>query len=243
VIYIHDALAQVLFSCAEEGGWIAAQHNHPPNTTAGKRGVFRMKKLLILFATTMFLISASYSFAGENGWYAGLSVGQASIDTGVTATTGTASLDEEDTAFKLFAGYEINKYIAVEAYYLNAGEASLKGNNGDTFVLDGTTYAFTANNASITAEAISYGLSGVFTYPLHQYFAPFAKLGFQKWDADFTVSAGGSSLSASDDGTGALFGIGFRMDFTDNISARAEFERYDFDEDVDVITAGILYRF
>jgi len=202
-----------------------------------------MKKLTIVLAAAFLLLSGGYAFSADNGWYVGLGIGQSTIDTGVSATTGTASLDEEGTALKVFAGYEINKYIAVEAHYLDAGEASLTGNTGDTFVADGTAYVFTSNNVSINAEAISYGLSGVFTYPLHQYFAPFAKLGFQKWDIDATVSNGSSSASITDDGTGALFGVGVRADITENISVRAEFERYDIDDDLDIVSASFVYRF
>jgi hypothetical protein len=53
--------------------------------------------------------------------------------------TDTASLDESDQGFKLFAGYKTIYYFSLEGQYAGFGEASLMGKNGGTFALSGGT--------------------------------------------------------------------------------------------------------
>ena len=202
-----------------------------------------VKKILVL----LFVISVLFSqqtIAADHGWYIGLGIGQSSVDLGIDVTVGSVSIDEEDTAFKVFSGYEINDYIAIEGFYLNAGEASISGDAGDVISGDGETLVFPFDNTSFKFELKSYGVVGVVGYPVCQYFYPYLKLGFQKWNMDITATMADVTVTDDKDGTGALYGAGFRIDATSNVSVRAEFEIYDFDgEDVDVITANIMYRF
>lgn len=199
----------------------------------------------ITLLTFIFCIFLSNSvFASETGWYLGLGIGQSSVDTGVSSTTGSASLDEEDTAYKVFVGYQINPYLAVEGFYLDAGSAELKGNAGDTFVLDGDTYIFVADDVKISTDAKTYGIAGSAGYPVHQYFYPYVKFGLHRWDFDASVSAGADNVSDGDDGTDLMYGLGIKADLTDNFSFRAEYEIYDFDgEDLDLMSAGIILSF
>lgn len=203
-----------------------------------------MKKVLLALLVTLFLFTAQNVLAADTGWYAGVGFGQSSVDTGVSATTGTASLDEEDSALKVFGGYNFNKYAAIEFQYLDAGEASLTGNTGDTFVSGGTTFVFTANNVKIATEAVSFGVSGVFTYPAHQYFKPFVKIGLHSWELEATASSGVTSSSATTDGTDLLFGLGARADITDKVSLRVEYENLDLDgDDLTVVSGGVVFNF
>ncbi len=202
-----------------------------------------MRKTVGLLVLVL-LFAAQSGFAAENGWYAGLGVGQSSIDTGIKATSGTASVDEEDLGYKVFAGYEFNKFIAVEGFYFDAGEATITANSGDVVADGNTSLVIPVDDFKASIEGQSFGLIGVIGYPVHQYFYPYAKLGFHKWDTEIAVSAPGVVVSVEDDGTDMVFGVGFRMDVTDSVSVRGEFERYDYDgEDVDFLSAGLMYRF
>ena len=202
-----------------------------------------MKKLLVLlFAFTV--LFAQQAIAADNGWYIGAGIGQSSVDLGIDVTIGSVSIDEEDTAFKMFAGYEINKYIAIEGFYLNAGEASVSGNAGDAISGDGETIVFPLDNTRFKFESKSYGITGILDYPICQYFYPYVKLGVQRWNMEATVTMADITATMDEDGTDAIYGAGFRTDVTSNVSVRAEFERYDFDgNDVDVLTANMMYRF
>ena len=150
--------------------------------------------LLGLFVTLLPLTTQ----AANNDFYIGLSYGTTTIDTGITAVT--ASLDDEDSGFKIFLGKKINANLSVEGFYADFGEASLTGNNGDTFTLDGTTFQFIVNNASITAEATALGINGLYAIPLSDTFSFFGKAGLMFWDSEGTVSgAGVATASVNDD--------------------------------------------
>ena len=66
----------------------------------------------------------------------------------------------------------------------------LSGNNGDTFVFEGTTFQFTAT-ADITIEAESYGWGAVVFVPTGIQFSPFFKVGVQRWEAEATATSSG----------------------------------------------------
>ena len=172
-----------------------------------------------------------YYFGGSFGW--------TDIDTGVSAVTGTAKLDEEDTGYKFFAGLELNKIFSAEVHYANIGEATLTGNNGDTFVLDGAPFTFTANGTTMEAEGTSFGISALARLPIDGKIKPFVKLGVHFWDIDAKLSSPVGTASFNDDGTDIFYGVGVEVEAADRLSARAEFERFD---DVDFLSIGLVFR-
>lgn len=201
-------------------------------------------KRILLSTVLSFALCGSLLASDENRWYMGASIGQSEADTEISAET--ASLDEDDTAWKIFGGYKFNQYFATEFFYADLGEASLTGDNGDTFSTGGTDYAFTADGASIVTDAKTIGISIVGSYPVYQYFEPFAKVGFHRWDIDFEVGASTlGSASTSDDGTDIMYGLGFDIPINDNFVVRAEWERYELDEynEGDFLSAGLIYKF
>jgi hypothetical protein len=97
-----------------------------PSTTAG----------LTAAISALCLVSGP-AVATEPGFYAGVGVGEASYsdieelnnlctDYGITCT-----VDDKDTAYKVFAGYQFNNFIALEAGWVDLGtitaEASVGG--------------------------------------------------------------------------------------------------------------------
>ncbi len=176
-------------------------------------------------------------------FYMGLGLGKTSTDTGVKAATGTAKLDEDDAGYKLYGGVQLNKYLSIEGFYADLGDATLSGNNGDTFAYKGTTYTFTASG-KIGISATSIGIAPVVGYDVNDWFRPFAKVGLHRWkmDANVATNAGSASLAAS--GTDFMAGLGADFAVTDNISIRAEAERFSMDiSDVDLLSVGVSYRF
>jgi OOP family OmpA-OmpF porin len=196
--------------------------------------------LLPFFAFTS---SFSATHAAQNDWYIGAGYGSSSVDTGITAVT--ASLDEEDTGFRLFAGLKLNKNISIEGFYADLGESSLTGNTGDTFIIDGVLYGFLVDNAAITAKAKVFGFNGLFALPLNDRFSLFGKLGLANWQYDATVSGSGiASGSFSDDGTDFFYGAGASYAINNDWSVRGEYNLYDFDgDDVDMLSINILRSF
>ena len=198
-----------------------------------------------LYLGLTLVIASTDTIAQEtHKFYLGGGIGLTSMDTGVSGTTGTAVLDEDDTGFKALLGYQLHKNLAIEGFYANLGEASLTGNNGDTFVLGGTTYQFNANG-SFTIEGSTMGAGVVGIVPVNEMLSPIVKFGLHSWEADATVvSSTLGTATASDSGTDLFYGIGAQFNINEKIASRAVFERFKFDDvNVDLISVSLIFMF
>lgn len=204
-----------------------------------------MNKNLLLLALTAAL-GATSAQAADTGFYIGGSFGQSQISDfsgsdldselatlGITSTTTT---DDSDSGWKVFAGYKIMKNLAVEGSYTNLGEATAR-----TVVT--TPLAGTFNT---TLEFESWSISAVGILPLNDQFSLFARLGLNVWslDGSTTGTGSGSAVTTGDDGADVVYGLGASYNFSQNLSLRGEWERYDFDgSDVDLLSVGLAWAF
>lgn len=183
--------------------------------------------------------------ANETGFYVGGGVGGTKLQLDTTGLTGSA--DEEDTGWKLFAGYQINRYIGVEGGYYDLGKASFSG------TLATAIPPFPAGTAaSVSLKSKAYALSAIGNLPLGQSgFSLTARLGvaYSESDADVRLGAGATTTS-SDETTELTYGLGVRYDITRAFSVRGEWERFRIGgsnigdkSDVDLFTVNALYRF
>jgi opacity protein-like surface antigen len=204
-----------------------------------------MKKLLLALAMCSLTASIQAQSGTNDKFYMGGSVGSVKADTGISGLTGTARLDEKDTGYKLYFGYKIDQTFSTELQYADFGEAELSGNNGDTFVSEGTRYQFNVNNAKITVKSKSYGASILAGTNITEAIRPFVRVGLHRWDAKSTVTAGSSTAaSEKDTGTDLFYGVGLDVQLMKNVYGRIEAERYKVDSDKgDFISAGIRFTF
>ncbi|MCZ6802672.1 MAG: outer membrane beta-barrel protein [Proteobacteria bacterium] len=175
------------------------------------------------------IISLNVS-AEEKGFFIGGSIGYSSIDTlsesDVNATlaaggiTATSSVDDSDLGWKIFGGYNLNQYFGVEVGYVDLGETEL----------DITATAPAAITASGGDEIDGFMFAGVARYPISEKFDVFGKVGGFVWDVEGagTVTSGATTVavSADEDGTDIMFGVGAEYEVMNNIGIRAEWERY-----------------
>ena len=205
-----------------------------------------MKKLELLLAGSVFSILATGNAlaADDKGPYIGIGVGFTSIDAGTSGqelanelvalgfSSATVTIDESSTGFKLLGGYRVNKNFAVEGYYANLG-----------------TYDFTVFTtgpvATVTGEvevtALGMDLLGI--VPFNPTLSGFARVGVYRWDSEGTVSGPGGTFSASEDGTDFKFGLGLDWKVAEAMSVRAEWEYYNNDDSISMLSAGIVFRF
>ena len=182
------------------------------------------------------------SCAIAEGFYVGALYGSTSIDTGVGTVVG-ATLDEDDTGYAFVIGKEIDENVSIEGFYIDFGEASLKGDSGDTFVLDGTSYVFNAS-ATIKATGTSVGLAGKLYFDMAEKLAGFAKFGMHSWDSEKTIAVATASATATDDGVDILIGIGAEYDVNEKVAVVVGYDKYTLDdEDVTFLNGGIKVRF
>lgn len=142
-------------------------------------------------------VLAQQSAAGT-GLYVGADVGNADFGS------------DDDTAFKLYAGYKFHPNVAVEG-----GWAQLFDKGG--------------------SEVTSLELVAVGILPLAHQFSLLGKLGFASVDVDTPLGG--------DTKTELTYGIGAQYDVTPMIGVRAGWQRYDTDQEIDLLSVGVVVRF
>ncbi len=170
-------------------------------------------RILLVCLTGSFLAMPAVVLAGaDSGFYIGAGVGDASIK--------TDNLDESDSAYKIFGGYNIGFIplvdFAVEASYVDFGSPSSGPDNVEVTGLN------------------AFGLAGLSFGP----FGVFAKAGMIKWDADFSDG----TATTNDSGTDPAYGIGARFAIGP-FAVRAEYEVYDLDADLDMVSVSGVFTF
>jgi OOP family OmpA-OmpF porin len=217
-------------------------------TLTSRKFVRTTGKLSLL---TLALMAAPFAMAQETGWYGGANIGQsnASIDDArisndlLGSGLATTSIDDNDRdrGFKLFGGYQYNKYFAVEAGYFDLGQFGFVANTVPTGSLSG----------NIKIRGLN--LDAVGTLPITEKFSAFGRIGVAYAHTDGSFAGTGAvnvlnpSPSARD--TNLKVGLGVQYAMTDALSLRAEIERYRINDavgnkgDVDLATIGLVYRF
>lgn len=181
------------------------------------------------------------------GWYLGGNIGRTygHFDNGaavavppdeVTSITG----DKHETAWKLFGGYQFQRYFATEFGYYDLGRYN--------FGYTATTGTFNANSR---IQGLNLDLVG--TLPFGYGFTGLARIGaaWTRARTDVSTTGGipdfGGSHSRRD--WGPKVGLGLEYAITPNWAVRGEWERYRITEPVrgrsnlDMASIGIVYRF
>jgi OOP family OmpA-OmpF porin len=196
------------------------------------------KKFVLAALFSGLSLASAAGLSQDTGWYAGFNLGQSTVKD--FDCTGTTSCDDKDTAWSIFGGYQFNKNFGVELGYVDLGKATQSG----------VVPLFGSFSASF--EVTGFEFSGVGTLPISERFSMYGKLGLFMWDLDVKGSSTLTGpVSLSEDGTDFTFGIGARYHFTKNLAVQLQWQRYnDIGDDattgkydVDVIGAGIVFRF
>ncbi len=193
--------------------------------------------------------------AADPGWYVGLSGGQSKAGTGggeLDSTFGSlgfttsSSMDETDTGWKLFAGYQFNPYFAVEGGYVDLGEFSFS--TSVTAAPAGYTTGSLSGNVK-TKNGFLVDAVGI--WPVTDKVSVFGKLGAYSMKTELSASGSSGSLSESSTDSDLHWGIGAGYDFDKNFGARLEWERFNDvgnkdktgEMNVDLLSVGVVYKF
>jgi OOP family OmpA-OmpF porin len=200
---------------------------------------------------TLALMAAPFAMAQDAGWYAGGNIGQsnATIDDarissnllGGGLVAGPFNNTERDRGYKLFGGYQYNKYFSVEGGYFDLGQFGFSTTTTPTGTLTG----------DIRLKGLN--LDAVGTLPLTDKFSAFVRIGVTYARAEDSFAGTGAvnvlNPNPSSRETNLKVGLGVQYAFTDALSLRAEIERYRIDDavgnrgDVDLASLGLVYRF
>lgn len=173
---------------------------------------------------------AAFSAAAQDAgyYYGGLSIGQsrARIDDeritagllGAGLRTTTMSLDESDTAFKLFGGYQFNRYLAVEGGYFDLGK----------FGFTSTTLPAGSLHGQIKLRGFNLDLVG--TLPLSERLSVIGRVGAQVARASDSFSGTGAvqvlGPNPSKRDINYKVGLGLQYEVNPSFLVRGEAERY-----------------
>jgi OOP family OmpA-OmpF porin len=192
-----------------------------------------------------------YAAAAEPGWYLGGDVGQSQaafdqerISSGLLGsglTAGPIDENDRDRGYKLFGGYQLNRYFSVEGGYFDLGR----------FGFSTTTTPPGTLHGDIKLKGINLDLVG--SLPISERFSAFGRIGVARSQANDTFTGTGAvnvlNPSPSARSNNLKVGLGLEYAFTPAFSLRTEIERYRVDDavgnkgDVDLISLGLVYRF
>ncbi|MDD2775881.1 MAG: OmpA family protein [Gallionella sp.] len=190
----------------------------------------------------------------DSGWFMGANIGQSRTtidDPRITAnllaqglTTTAIADNNRDTGYKLFGGYQFNKYFGLEGGYFNLGQ----------FGFLSTTLPAGSLAGNIKLQGLSFGTVG--TLPITERFSAFGRLGLNYAQSRTSFSGTGAGLGVvplnpnpNKNQINYKLGLGVQYDVTPSLGMRAEVERYRVNDaignkgDVDLYTIGLIYRF
>ncbi|CAK3530387.1 MULTISPECIES: porin family protein [Vibrio] len=198
-----------------------------------------MNNKFILSIAMMSAVAANNVMAADSGFYLGGAIGTTGIDDGGLYNDSLVpiTVDADDETFKIIAGYQFNRIVALEAQYTNYGDVVAKN------ALNQSTYTW-----SPTAFSISANLG----YTFENGIRPFGIIGLSTIDLD-------QSLPALDDDSGEGIRYGFGVEYTPkqakNVSFRLGYEadafviesdsNFENDKDlvIDSFYLGAMYNF
>ena len=212
-----------------------------------------MKPTRILATMTILLFAIftmPFASAVKGDGYFGVGIGEADADISVSdfndGSLISASLDETDSAWKLFGGFQLLENLAVEGGFVDLGEATLNSQSSGVFF----PFGFAAGPVRSEIETDGWYVAGVVMQSFPKW-SVFGKFGLLFWESDgFVVDSLAKfdldNLGLDDDGTSIVLGFGGEFRPTEKIAVRGEWERYQdalVDErDIDLLSISVVFR-
>lgn len=197
----------------------------------------------------------------QAGWYAGVGGGLTRGDFSSSTLEGqlvakgyntppnaitSVSVDNTDSGWKIFGGYQFNRFLAAEVSRVNLGDT--KSTVTGSLTTPPSDIPTLLNDAADAHGYLARGwtVAGVGIWPVKPTVSLFAKLGVFRWKADINITeiSTGQSVSRDENGSNAMGGIGIKHMPNPKWELRAEIERYKVSSDwVDFLSLGVGYRF
>jgi OOP family OmpA-OmpF porin len=176
-------------------------------------------KTFIAVSAFVAAFAAAQSAAAQDGtFYVGASIGAAKAK---NVCANATNCDQDETSYKGFAGYKVNKYLAAEAGLQYFG-------------------MFGRNNQGISTMA--FDALAVGSYPVWQDLSVYARAGL--------YFASMKSKPNSEDNLGFTYSVGGEYAFSRELAARVDWQRYNnagggnlgFETDIDVLSVALVWR-
>lgn len=187
----------------------------------------------------------------DSYFYGGLSVGQsrakadeariAASQLGAGLAISSLASDEKDTAFRVFGGYQINRYLGMELGFFDLGKLGVSATTLPAGSLDG----------QLKAQGGNLDLVG--TMPVTERLSVLGRVGahYTRTRASFSGTGAVTPLNPrpSNRETNVKLGLGLQYAFTPSVLLRGEMERYQVNDavghrgGVNVVSVGLVFPF
>lgn len=147
------------------------------------------------------------------------------------------TFSKTSTTYSFGAGFDINKFFAVELTYRDLGNVTDRGSYSD----GGVQYTYRDKISATTLQASVVG-----SLPISDEFSLFGRVGVGKIDVDYdSVDTGDGNFSGSESKTRGLLGIGASYKVAPQVTLRAEYNQFaKWDETkLSALTIGATYHF
>lgn len=176
------------------------------------------KVVYFMLAALMILLTVGVTYA-DDGFYLEGAFGQARVDNQIAGVF----LEDDSLATRFGAGLSVADNVALEAAYVNLGDAQADVFGG---VNDAQTDGLT--------------LAARFTLPLGDALGASARLGAFFWDAEVATPIG----TFTNEGEDIFYGLGLDFRASRRLTISAQWDRFEFgDSDADALWAGMRFRF
>ena len=204
-----------------------------------------MKKNLILI---ILIIMPTLSYA-ENKNYFQFEIGESKLDSGISATAGTPSIDEKDKSFGITYGYNLkNSNTFLEFGYVDLGSYIIKINDGDSIIAKNGLTAGTGLVKDFETEATSFKIGIKQDLYNSEQLEISGRIGIHSYRSIHTqTSATDGTTTLLDEADKKYYGLGASYNFGD-FKTNLNYTYYDIDtqktflEDVTTITVGLSYK-
>jgi len=183
-----------------------------------------MTRLFPVLMVLLFLGLLPQQLRAESEVYGGLGLGYS------TFKIDSLNFEAATFATREFLGLRYGDYLGLEAGYIDFGT-----------VKDRIAVAQGQPSLNYEVESSGYDLSLVGRYPFNEELAAFTKLGMIRWDSKATLES--LPLSAKEDGTDLIWGLGldFRGSGRFHVRVEAEFVNISFANSWWVLTTSLMY--
>jgi len=140
-------------------------------------------------------------------------------------------LSQKRRAWKLGGGYRFDNNFSTALTYADLGIIELGTSAGNSAV---------RSIEGLSGKAIS--LTGAYNQPINDWINAHVKAGYSALSARSNHTTEGEGVESGSNGDW-VWGAGMSFDLNENVSLMLDWERYEFDHKVDLVTAGLRYTF
>ncbi len=153
-------------------------------------------------------------------------LGASYLSSSGTFSSSGESFDPNADGWKIFGGWNFNKYFGAELTYYDLGKLQQTKDN-ETFTAD--------------VKVTDVAFRGIL--PVGERFELFARLGYSNVSVDSTLTGTGASASLSTTDWRLLYGLGADLKLGKRFGLRAEWEGWDVDGSLQEYALGAYFRF